>query len=149
MLGSGSAGFTLIEMLAVLVVLSLAVAVAGFAIRSRTGRLDLTSAAAKIASLGRQARNQAIRSGGSASLIVDLSARTVAAATAAPLALPSDVDIEVVSARGESPSDGVAAITFFPNGSATGGTIRLQSLGAAREIRVNWFTGRVIVHDTR
>ncbi|HQT77042.1 MAG: hypothetical protein B7Z80_10805 [Rhodospirillales bacterium 20-64-7] len=132
---AGTAGFTLIETLVVLVILGLALGiVAGFANRGHTG-LDLTTAADDLASALRLARARAIArqapsvfapTAGGHGYVLDGRAKT----------LPSSLVVSLA---------GLRSIRFAPDGSSSGGTIRLLQASASRSVRVDWLTGRVTV----
>src|SRR5918993_1252735 len=55
--------------------------------------------------------------------------------------LAADIDVRVITARGESPAKDVAAVRFFPDGAATGGRIVLSIDDAAWRVDVGWLTG--------
>ena len=57
--------------------------------------------------------------------------------------LPDAVALRVITARGESPAQDVAAVRFFPDGAATGGRIVLSIDEAAWRVDVGWLTGEV------
>jgi general secretion pathway protein H len=59
--------------------------------------------------------------------------------------LPSAINIFATSARNEQPAAGVAAFRFFPDGSATGGRLKLQRDRAAWQLDIEWLTGQVTV----
>lgn len=136
---SGAAGFTLIEILVVLAILGLSLAiVAGFLPRGNTG-LTLATSADQIANMLRLARANAIatqepvvfavgRDG--QSFVLDRSVHR----------LPEPVRMALAD---------TTAIRFAPDGSSSGGTIRLQAGSSARTLRVDWLTGRVVVANAR
>jgi general secretion pathway protein H len=82
--------------------------------------------------------------GAEASVHLDLESRQVSASwDARTLALPPNATIEVLSARDELVTAAKPSFRFFPDGSATGGTIRMRTPALARTIAVDWLTGRV------
>jgi general secretion pathway protein H len=129
----GAAGFTLIEMIVAIAILGLALSVVvGFAPR-RHGRLELDNAANGLAETLRLARAGAIarstpvlfaptRDGGG--YAVDGVVRR----------LPPSVVLTAAP-----------AIRFAPDGSASGGTLRLANGSGTQELRVDWLTGQVAV----
>nr|WP_294554073.1 GspH/FimT family pseudopilin [uncultured Rhodopila sp.] len=131
-------GFTLIEILVVLAILGLALSiVAGFAPMGRSA-LDLAAATDTLTNTLRLARVQAITRqqpvlftlpAGGQGYAVDGTAR----------ALPNDVNASMDR----------AAIRFTPDGSSSGGTIRLTGGGRVRWLRVEWLTGRVSASEPR
>jgi len=142
-------GFTLIEVIAVLVVLALVAGLAGA--RLFTGRSGdvLQATAYELASRCRNARAAAIRRGTAQVVLIDLATRQVAAGNdAATLTIPATISIDTDTSASERFAPSIAGIRFFPTGASTGGTLRLQAGRRAYEIRVNWFTGRVSVERT-
>ena len=138
-------GFTLIEMIAVLLVLAI---LAGFVgVRLRPGGNDALQATAhELASRCRAARASAIRRGADQTVVIDLANRTVSAGNAGqPLQIPATITVLTDTSAAEQRSQAIAGVRFHPNGSSTGGTIRLESGKKAYEVRINWFTGRVSV----
>lgn len=140
-----NAGFTLIEMLAVIVLIAIAATVAAVSLRGRgQGQLDV--AAQRVAAGLRDTRTRAMATGKPQWFSVDLRARTFAAPGRDPRALPADTKVQVTSAAEDAGSAGVARIRYFPDGSSSGGNIELSR--ARREVRidVDWLTGAVAVH---
>lgn len=138
-----SEGFTLIEMLAALTVIVLAMVVVSVRVGSSTDRLNVEALAAETAARVRAVRDHAIRRRRNGTLVFDASSRRVVGTPPArPVSITEDISIDIVTG-GSSGAN--SAIRFFPNGMSTGGTIRLAGRGAAYEVRVSWFNGRVTV----
>jgi general secretion pathway protein H len=82
-------------------------------------------------------------------VLIDLSNRIIRSdGDGAPLGVPASITIHSETSVGEQRSQSVAGIRFLPNGSSSGGTLRLEAGHRAYEVRVNWFTGRVTVERT-
>ena len=145
----GQQGFTLVEMLVVLVVLALTagVATARFSVRSADDSLQ--AIAYEIASRCRAARTGAMRNGADQVVLIDLADRVMSGGDKPPLQIPSTVDIVAETSAAEQPAASVAAVRFLANGSSTGGTVRLASGTQAYEVSISWFTGRVSVEAAR
>jgi general secretion pathway protein H len=139
---AAEAGFTLIEVLAAVVILALALGSVTLRLSRPSDRLTLDALAAETASRARAARDAAMRSGRDSILRVDLGRRIIAAESGKPVTFPEDVTITVLASRADT-AGGISDIRFFPDGSSTGGVIRLGGAGGQHEIRINWFTGRV------
>lgn len=118
-------GFTLLEMLVVLVVLGLVYAVAA----PRAGRREeAPSAARAVAAELARARGRAIDG-----------ARVEAVEVAALLArLPAGLRLV---------QEGAAPLRFFPDGSATGALLRIEGGGGRARVRVEPATGRITSSD--
>jgi general secretion pathway protein H len=140
------AGFTLVEILAVLVVLALAAGLVSTQLGARHSGEVLQAAAHELASRCRAARAAAIRKAESRTVVIDMANRVVTAGTDTPSLRIADA-IRIVSETSAAEQRGrkVAGIRFFPNGASTGGKVRLETGWQAYEVRVNWLTGRVVV----
>jgi len=140
------AGFTLVELLAVLVVLALVAGLAATQLGSRHGGAVLEAAAHELASRCRTARAAAIRQAESRTVVIDMANRVVTAGQdTPPLRIADTVRIVSETSVAEQQGRTVAGIRFFPNGASTGGKVRLETGRQAYEVRVNWLTGRVTV----
>jgi general secretion pathway protein H len=138
-----SGGFTLIEMVAVMLIIAL---VAGLAlsISTGTGRAQLEAVALKSAALFRRERHGAILTGHSRLVSLDFRARSLMGEGGDAVSIPRDVAVDVLGA--DEQWDGVRAVARFePDGTSSGAVLRLSRQGAGYEIRVNWFTGAVAV----
>lgn len=140
----GESGFTLFEVLAVLVVIGLTAGAIATLYRSPSSAAQLKTASLLAASRLRDIRSGAMVSGTDRIAVIDVERHAIEFGNGIPpLALSRSIELQVMSADSERISPSSAAIRFFPNGSSTGGTIALASEGKMYEIRVNWLTGRV------
>jgi general secretion pathway protein H len=139
-------GFSLVEVIAVLLVLAIVAGLAGVRLRPGGGSDALQATAHELASRCRAARAGAIRRGADQIVIIDMAGRVVSSSQAPePLAIPETITILTDTSAAEKRSPSVAGIRFHPNGTSTGGVVRLEAGRKAYEVRVNWFTGRVSV----
>jgi general secretion pathway protein H len=140
------AGFTLLELLIVLGIMALA---AGFAMPLATrpaGDATLTATARKLAADMRMARASAIRDNAERTLTLDLARRRFwvdGLTDASPIAGGIVIDVVTVRAEQRSPSQG--RLRFFPDGSATGGTVMLTGGGRSVTVKLDWMTGHASV----
>ena len=143
------AGFTLLEMIIVLAILSFAlVLVAGYKPPWSRG-LGLDASAAELAGQLRLARSQAIVDNRAVALDVDVSRGVYQVGDAAPRPLPAGLAVELLTVAGERQSAAVGGIRFHPDGSSTGGRIVLADGARRIAIGVDWLTGRVGIADVR
>jgi general secretion pathway protein H len=139
-------GFTLVEILVVMLVLAILAGMAGARFATRGAGDSLQATAYELASRCRAARAKAIRRGADATVVIDLAQRMVSAGEdVPPLGIPAAITILTDTSSAEQRSPSTAGIRFHPNGSSTGGKVRLESGPRAYEVRINWFTGRVSV----
>ncbi|MBS7457779.1 type II secretion system protein XpsH [Coralloluteibacterium stylophorae] len=136
-------GFTLLE---IVVVIALVAVITTTLAVSLTGGLDgmrVRTAVKEVAAQLRFARARAIVSGQAQDFVVDPQARRWQGAEGRSGELPDGFDIVATGAREVQPTEGVAAIRFFPDGSATGGRIELVRGEARWRIDIAWLTGEV------
>ena len=141
-------GFTLLELLAVLVILAL---LAAFVVPSLSGgaSVELKSAARSLAAGLRLTRNQALNDNRSTALALDVANREFQLPGEKRVRkLPKRVDIVLFTARSEQQSEQSGAIRFFPDGSSTGGRITLSTDSMRYLVNVDWLTGRVSVIES-
>lgn len=142
--GQGSRGFTLLELLVVLVVLGVVAALVPPMLARGSGQAQLKRTVATLASELRQARSDAILRDGPQGVVIDPVGRSFGP-VAAPLRhrIADGIVVDVTSARIAADRNGRPGIRFLPDGRSTGGTIRLAGQGRAYRVEVNWLTGRV------
>lgn len=139
-------GFTLIEMLAVIVLIAIAVTVTAVSLHGRVrGQLD--AAAQRVAAGLRDTRTRAMATGKPQWFSVDLRRHTFAAPGRDPRAFPGDATVRVTSAAQDTAQAGIARIRYFPDGSSSGGNIVLNEAHRSARVDVDWLTGAVTVSD--
>ena len=140
-----SAGFTLIELLVVITILGLALALISGHGPLRSAGLEAKSVAADLAGSLREARARAIAENQPVDLTLDVAAHRWSIGQERSKAIPPGFAITLLTVRGETRSDSVAAIRFEPDGSATGGRIGLNDGRHVFTIDIDWLTGAVRV----
>jgi general secretion pathway protein H len=137
-------GFTLIEVVCVVAIISIIAAIIVPAIPRGTSRARMEAYALETASVLKADRNAAIRRRVEIATEVDASSRSVrSGATGRTIRVPDDVMFDAtLAARCEGRPAG-NTISFFASGMSCGGTIALTRQGAGYQIRVNWLTGGV------
>jgi general secretion pathway protein H len=140
---SFSSGFTLLEMLLVLLLLGIAYGLAGPMLGDGSVGLDMKSAARQLAAGLRKARSTAVTGQQEAVLTLDVEQRSFSV-TGDPkiYALPKRIDIKLFTAQSEVVGGQSGAIRFFPDGSSTGGRISVGIGESLQEVDVDWLTGR-------
>jgi general secretion pathway protein H len=136
------AGFTLLEMIVALIVVSIALALGGATLARRDMTPTPVQAARAMQGLMLQARSDAVRAGGDRAVLVDVGARAYAyPADGRPVALPlgTEMRLQAAAAGGD---DGRALVIFRADGSSSGADIRLSDgRHADARLAVNWLTG--------
>jgi general secretion pathway protein H len=130
-----NAGFTLIETIVVLVILGLALSiVAGFLPR-RNATLELSAATARVTGALRLARSRAMAESRPVPFAAIPGGHGFRLDNAA-VALGPGTTLVMVQPR---------PIVFAPDGSASGGSLRVSVDGRQSVIQIDWLTGRVSV----
>jgi general secretion pathway protein H len=146
----GAEGFTLIELLVVLAIIAALLTLAPAVMAGIPG-FRLRAATAQLADTLRQLHDDALRTGAPTTFVLDAAHRRFAttAGTGEPVfqVLPEAVDAVALATASPLRPGAQQALTFFPDGSATGGTLRLLHGQHAASIDVDWLTGRVTADD--
>lgn len=140
-------GFTLLEMIVVLVVLGLMASLIVIRGPPSSALLDLHGTAGEVAQELRGARAQAIASDRRVVVRIDAAAHTLRVDDAPPRLLPASLGLRVVAVSQEVAAPRTARITFAPDGSSSGGTIDLVAETRRMRVAVDWLTGRVGLAD--
>jgi general secretion pathway protein H len=144
----GPAGFTLLELLVVMVILSLLLTTVPPLLSKAIPGAELRGAARELVAGLRQARGQAIASGRDVALALDLEARWFRVEGAArKRPLPAAIGLRLTTAESALEDRARGRIRFYPDGSSSGGRITLAGAGQRRVVEVDWLTGRVTLHD--
>lgn len=142
-------GFTLLEMLVVVAILSfLLVLVVGYRPPWSKG-LDIDATAAGLASQLRLVRSAAIAGNRAVALEFDLTRHRYSLGTATPRLLPPELSLQLLTIAGERQSAGIGGIRFNPDGSSTGGRILLNDGTRSVAVGIDWLTGNVSITDVR
>jgi general secretion pathway protein H len=125
-------------------IMGLMIAAVSVLYRQPSAGLEVKAAAQLAASRLRDLRAAALSSGSERVAIIDVGARKIHFGDGgAPLPLARSIAVAFTGAEGEQRSESRMGVRFYPNGSSSGGTIRLRSERQAYEVRINWLTGRV------
>ncbi len=138
-------GFTLVEMLVVLVIVALMMALVGTSISRNISGAQMRTAASKVAASLRYTRTKAILTKTEQVFLVDTEKFTYQAADREVEELPEGMKVELNTARSELTSETVGGIRFYPDGGSTGGNVRLEANGRIYRVNVAWLTGEASV----
>jgi general secretion pathway protein H len=137
------AGFTLIEVVAVMLIIALLAALA-VTMMPGTGRAKLKAVTMEAASLLRRERLGAILTGRERQVAIDGERRVLIGDGGGTVAIPADVVLDLLSA-GPAQTNRAVVVRFHPDGASSGAVLRLSREKAEYEIRVNWYTGGVSI----
>jgi general secretion pathway protein H len=141
------AGTTLLEMLAVVVLLSMAAALASAKLGARGGAAEARALLLDASDVLRHTRLVALRTGVEQVVFIDLARRRIDGIGRKTLEVPPELGFAAVAARSERRGDKVLGIKFFPDGTSTGGELKFTSRGKVYELHVNWLTGSAAIAD--
>lgn len=140
-------GFTLLELLIVLVLIALAATVGQLMVRGGGG-MELRTAARGVARDLRTLKQQAVRRQTAMSILVKTTeGQALVGDETSTLKLPTDLNLSYdpgPAAIVDQPSN---RLIFFPDGSSTGGSITLRRGSTAIRVRIAELDGEVKVND--
>ncbi|WP_426527847.1 prepilin-type N-terminal cleavage/methylation domain-containing protein [Bradyrhizobium sp. McL0615] len=137
------AGFTLIEVVAVMLIIALVASLA-VTMMPGTGRGGLKALTLETAALLRRERLGAVLTGRDRQVSLDGERRVLVGDGGNVLAIPRDVVLDVLGIDALW-SGRQAVVRFTPDGASTGAVLKFSRENAEYEIRVNWYTGGVAI----
>jgi len=137
------AGFTLIEVMAVMLIIALVASLA-VTMMPGTGRAGLKALTLQTASLLRRERLGAILTGRDREVSLDGERRILVGDGGDIVALPRDITLDILGVDALW-SGRQAIVRFHPDGASTGAVMKLSREKAEYEIRVNWYTGGIAI----
>jgi general secretion pathway protein H len=137
------AGFTLIEMMAVMLIVAL-VATLAVAMVPGTERAGLKAVVMDAVALLRHERLGAIMTGRERHVSLDGGRRVLIGEDGDKVVIPADVAVDILGADAEWSGRRAVAL-FRADGASSGAVLKFSREKAEYEIRVNWYTGGVTV----
>jgi general secretion pathway protein H len=139
-------GFTLVELLVVLVIMGVLLTLVPVAFHRLAPGLEMKSAAREVAGLLREARGLAIRDNREMAVIIDTEDKVYRLGTRdRPHELDEALTVSLVTAASEQLDETAGRIRFFPDGTSTGGRVTLSRDDRKFDITVDWLTGLVAI----
>lgn len=142
-------GFTLLEMIVVLLIIATMATLLGTSIVGRLDSVKVATAARDLTAAMRYTRSQAILHREEKFVEINLEQRSYVAAGRPAVELPETMELKLLTAQSEVDSDKVGRIRFFSDGGSTGGTVTLISDGRQWKVKVSWLTGEIELDDGR
>jgi general secretion pathway protein H len=139
----GAPGFTLLEVLVVLVIIAMATTLAAMVLSGGLDGMRLRSSSKEIAAQLRYTRTQAIATGQPQRFTIDPRGHRWQGPDNRHGTIPQALGVEFIGAREVRPRAGEGGILFFPDGASTGGRVQLSAKRAMWRIDVAWLTGEV------
>lgn len=145
---SQSQGFTLVELMVVMVIIALIMGLIGTSMSRSVSSAEARAASRKLVASLRYTRTRAIIDKKEQIFLVDTDKRSYQAPGRKRIDLPEGVEVTITTARSEVTSEDVAGIRFFPDGGSTGGHIELTINGREYRVNVAWLTGETKMERT-
>ncbi len=140
------AGFSLLELLVVLAIISITFALSANSMRAAGNPARLQPMMQRMAADLRLARTVSIAKSRAIKISVDAAACTYSIETRGTTSIRPCAIALASGAAGASPAvSNSAEFAFFSDGSSTGGQFTLSDKRAAYTLRIDWLTGAVIV----
>jgi general secretion pathway protein H len=139
-IGSGSAGYTLVELLVVMVVIGLLLLAVPTVVSAGFPSVQAKTAAQQLAADLRAARMSAVLNGIQTRVEIDIDRRRY---TIQPRGFVREPAFPIVLAH----PDGDRTIRFYPDGSSSGGSISVGSGAHAHRVTSHALTGRITVDE--
>jgi general secretion pathway protein H len=142
------AGFTLLEMIAALALIALAVGIIMPRLGLSRQAMALRETAVELASNLKLTRTASLTSNAETILIIDTGTRRYSApGVVKSTAIPRDVGLSFTAKAADSTGAKRGGFRFRPDGTSSGGSITLRSGTNTAKVGVDWLTGAITLHD--
>ncbi len=140
-----AAGFTLIELVVVLAIMSLMIAMVAGRGSPVSPSTHARGAIRAISGALRAARSEAVMSNRSVAFNLDTANRRFWWGNQPPVTLSNDLSLALLTASDQTVSDAVGRIRFDPDGGSTGGRVAIAANDRTWWVGVDWLSGRVSI----
>lgn len=140
-------GYTLVELLVVLLIMSGLLALVPPLFDRGVSTTELRSVAREMMTAMRYARSTAVSARHPVDFNLDLERHRYRVDDKRPVVLPEALELELVTGESELRGKGAGAITFYSDGSASGGKLTLVAEARRVRLDVDWLSGRVTLHE--
>jgi len=138
-----SRGFSLIEIVAVIFLIALAVGAVSISFSKSMSGAKVQAATRDMIAALRYTRGQAIVKGKESTFDLDIANNSYQAPGRSMVQLPKNMRLALYTADQEIISETTGRIRFFPDGASTGGHISVLMERVEWRINVDWLTGAV------
>lgn len=139
-------GFSLLEMIIVLSIIGILSSLTTQLLQPPSKRLEINNVTQALCSTLRHARGRAIATNIEKTVFIDVTNKKFTSSDLGYGIFPVDTLVLLDIAKPQSTEMNVGSITYFPDGTSTGGDIILKSSGIVTKISINWLTGATICH---
>jgi len=136
-------GFTLIEVLVVLIMLAVLAGTVAFNMSGSLHASKIRGASKELVAALRYTRSQAVIKHSEQKLVINVTEKSYQAPGKPKVILPEGMELKVFAAESEVPSEEQAGFRFFSDGSSTGGRVTLIYDERFWRINIAWLTGEV------
>ncbi|MCB1581946.1 MAG: prepilin-type N-terminal cleavage/methylation domain-containing protein [Marinicella sp.] len=136
-------GFTLIEVIVVLVMLATLAGIVAFNMSGSLKASKIRGASKELVAALRYTRSQAVIKHEEQRLMLNVTEKSYQAPGRPKVILPEGMELKVFAAESEIPAEDQAGFRFFSDGSSTGGRVTLIYEDRFWRINVAWLTGEV------
>ena len=144
-----TAGFTMLELLVVIVIIGVVAALSPPIFSSGVTSAQHRALARAIAQELRFARSQAIANRTDVGVEFNLADRTYQLQGGKrPGKWPEGIALELVTTAAETVDDKHASVRFYADGGSTGGRVTLKYKEREFRIDIGWLTGRIAIDET-
>jgi general secretion pathway protein H len=143
----GAAGFTLIEMVIVLAIMSLVLSLVAMKRTPVSAATEARAAARAVYEGLRAARSEAVMSNRDVSFTVDVAHRSYGWGRREPQYLPGGLQLALFTSTDKVVGESVGQIRFDPDGSASGGRVTITGGDHIWWVGVDWLSGHVSIAD--
>ncbi len=134
-------GFTLVEVLVVLTIVSLVVGSITYV--AFNTRQDIQSVSREIVQSIKLIQQRSIREDKPYQIEIDISENSISFEES-KVDIPKNISLTVKTAASQIIDEDVVGMTFYPDASSTGGSIVLESGDEVYEITVVWISGKIM-----
>jgi general secretion pathway protein H len=134
-------GFSLLELLMVIVLVALMMALVGTSISRSVSNAELRSASRGLLAALRYTQMHAVVSHQEQVLTIDMENLSYQPPDRDAVTFPEGIEVSMVTAESELLSERVGGIRFFPDGGSTGGSVTIHVKDRQYEINIAWLTG--------